>query len=50
MAVEVLEDQGLEKNPNLHLSQLKFQLNLDDFKNNSSLKEELLAEIQKESK
>lgn len=50
MPTENLEEQGLEKNPDLHLAQLKFKLNLSDFKDDGSVKDELLQAIQKDSK
>lgn len=50
MPAENLEEQGLEKNPDLNLAQLKFSLNLNDFKNDSKMKEELMQAIQKDSK
>lgn len=50
MPAENLEEQGLEKNPDLNLAQLKFSLTLSDFKNDSKMKEELMQAIQKDSK
>lgn len=50
MPAENLEEQGLEKNPDLNLAQLKFSLTLNDFKNDSKIKEELMQAIQKDSK
>lgn len=49
MPTENLEEQGLEKNPDLHLAQLKFSLNLPDFKNDTKMKEELLNAIEKDN-
>lgn len=50
MPVENLEEQGLEKNPDLHLAQLKFKLTLSDFKNDAAIKDELMQAIEKDSK
>lgn len=50
MPSENLEEQGLEKNPDLHLSQLKFRLTLSDFKNDSKMKEEIMQAIENDSK
>lgn len=49
MPSENLEEQGLEKNPDLHLAQLKFSLALSEFKNDVKMKEELLQAIEKEN-
>ncbi|KAK8404243.1 hypothetical protein O3P69_000363 [Scylla paramamosain] len=49
MPVENLEEQGLEKNPDLHLAQLKFKLTLSDFKNDPAIKEELVQAIEKDN-
>ncbi|XP_063593657.1 26S proteasome non-ATPase regulatory subunit 6-like [Penaeus indicus] len=49
MPAENLEEQGLEKNPDLNLAQLKFSLTLSDFKNDSKMKEELMQAIQKDN-
>lgn len=50
MPTENLEEQGLEKNPDLHLAQLKFKLTLSDFKNDTAIKDELMQAIEKDSK
>ena len=50
MPSENLEEQGLEKNPNLQLAQLKFLLTLEDRKNDAQTKEELMDAIRKDSK
>lgn len=50
MPSENLEEQGLEKNPNLHLAQLKFLLTLPNFKNDTKIEEELLTGIKEDSK
>jgi len=49
MPSENLEEQGLEKNPNLQLAQLKFLLTLDDRKNDALVKDELLDAIRKDN-
>lgn len=45
MPAENLEEQGLEKNPNLELAQWKFLLSQPEHTNNQSLKERLLSAI-----
>lgn len=50
MPLENLEDDGLEKNPNLQLAQLKFLLSLPENKKHSGLKNELLEAIKADSK
>ena len=45
MPAENMEEQGLEKNPNLKLSQIKFLLSLEEYKNDPKLEEQLLSEI-----
>lgn len=45
MPAENLEEQGLEKNPNLELAQWKFLLTLKENKNNVALKGKLLEAI-----
>ncbi|XP_035794951.1 26S proteasome non-ATPase regulatory subunit 6-like [Anopheles albimanus] len=45
MPVENLEEQGLEKNPNLELSQCKFLLSLPEFRQDKNLAEKLLGAI-----
>lgn len=50
MPAENLEEQGLEKNPDLRLAQLKFSLSLPEHKNDSKLTEELKAAIEEHSK
>jgi len=49
MTAELLEEQGLEKNPDLHLAQLKFRLGLNDFKNDKDMTEELTKAIEKDN-
>uniref|UniRef100_A0A2P2HY06 26S proteasome non-ATPase regulatory subunit 6 n=1 Tax=Hirondellea gigas TaxID=1518452 RepID=A0A2P2HY06_9CRUS len=46
MPTEVLEEQGLEKNPDLRLAQLKFSLSLSEHKNDQKMTEELKASIE----
>ena len=50
MPVENLEEAGLEKNPNLDLSQWKFLLTTDKFRNNKRIGNDLLEAIKKDSK
>lgn len=50
MPVEGLEEEGLEKNPNLELSQWKFLLTTDSYKNDESVKKKLLNGIISDSK
>lgn len=45
MPTENLEEQGLEKNPNLELAQTKFLLTLPEHKNDKALAEKLLNAI-----
>lgn len=49
MPVENLEEQGLEKNPNLELSHCKFLLSLPEFASDKKLSEKLLAAIKAEN-
>ncbi|KAL3272929.1 hypothetical protein HHI36_014388 [Cryptolaemus montrouzieri] len=46
MPIENLEDQGLEKNPDLNLAKYKFLLTIPDFKDVENVKVELLKAIQ----
>ena len=50
MPVENLEEEGLEKNPNLELAQKKFLLTTDEYRDDSKLKKELLTAIEQDSK
>ena len=50
MPSENLEEQGLERNPNLHLAQLKFLLTLPKFKSDEQSEEKLLNGIKEDSK
>ena len=45
MPIENLEEQGLEKNPKLELSQCKFLLSLPEFSNEKALVEKLMSAI-----
>jgi hypothetical protein len=45
MPVENLEHEGLAKNPNLELAQLKFFLTLDQHKNDATAKQQLMDAI-----
>ena len=49
MPLENLEEQGLEKNPNLELAQWKFLLSLDEYKNDERLKQKFIEGIQQDS-
>lgn len=49
MPLENLEEEGLEKNPNLELAQIKFLLSLPEFKNYDNLSAKLLHDIKAES-
>ena len=50
MPFEDLEQEGLEKNPNLELAQYKFLLTTDEYKNDAKLKKDLLSAIEHDSK
>ncbi|KAB7498233.1 26S proteasome non-ATPase regulatory subunit 6 [Armadillidium nasatum] len=49
MPSENLEEQGLERNPNLTLAQKKFLLTLPSHKNDATIKEELLNGIKEDN-
>jgi len=49
MPAENLEEQGLEKNPNLELAQTKFLLTLAEYKQDAALKAKLLEAIRTEN-
>ncbi|XP_058795294.1 26S proteasome non-ATPase regulatory subunit 6 [Phymastichus coffea] len=49
MPLENLEEEGLEKNPNLELAQTKFLLSLAEHKNDAALKNKLMDVIQAEN-
>uniref|UniRef100_T1GI30 Uncharacterized protein n=1 Tax=Megaselia scalaris TaxID=36166 RepID=T1GI30_MEGSC len=49
MPAENLEEQGLEKNPNLELAQWKFLLTLKEHQNNTALKAKLLDAIKNDT-
>lgn len=49
MPLENLEEEGLEKNPNLELAQTKFLLGLPEHKDEVNLKTKLLDAIKAES-
>lgn len=49
MPLENLEEEGLEKNPNLELAQTKFLLSLPEHKDDPYLKNKLLDAIKEES-
>ena len=50
MPVENLEEQGLEKNPNLELAQWKYLLTTDKYKNDAKIRTNLLKAIEADSK
>jgi 26S proteasome regulatory subunit N7 len=45
MPAENLEDESLAKNPNLELSQWKFMLTTDQFKDNIGIRDNLMTAI-----
>lgn len=49
MPIENLEEEGLPKNPNLELAQLKFLLGTDKHKNNGELRKKMLDAIKADS-
>ncbi|XP_030827854.1 26S proteasome non-ATPase regulatory subunit 6 [Strongylocentrotus purpuratus] len=49
MPSENFEDEGLQKNPDLQIAQLRFLLTLESHKNDKKTKDDLLAAIKKES-
>ena len=50
MPLENLEDEGLEKNPDLQLAQWRFLLTTEKHKNDRKIKNDLLDAIKEESK
>lgn len=50
MPLENLEDQGLEKNPNLELAQFKFLLTLPEYKNDRGVHAKISDAIKKGGK
>ena len=50
MPAENLEEQGLEKNPNLDIAQWRFMLSLEQYKNDEKLVKKLMEAIETESK
>jgi hypothetical protein len=50
MPVENLEEEGLPKNPNLELAQLKFHLELPQHKSDDAAKAKLMEAIKTDSK
>lgn len=50
MPLENLEDQGLEKNPDLELAQFKFMLTLPEFKNDRNIHQKISDAIRKDGK
>jgi len=50
MPLENLEDEGLEKNPDLQLAQWKFLLTTDKYKNDRKIKNDLLDAVKEDSK
>lgn len=49
MPVENLEEQGLEKNPNLELAQWKFLLQTQKYKNDKEIKSKILKFVESNS-
>lgn len=49
MPMENMEEQGLEKNPNLELAQIKFLLSRKEHKNDKQLAAQLMEAITTES-
>lgn len=50
MPIENLEEEGLEKNPDLHLAQCKFLLTLPEFKNDRATHQKISEGIKKDGK
>lgn len=50
MPAENLEEQGLEKNPNLELAQAKYLLTLSEFQNDEQTIEKMLDAVRKDCK
>ena len=50
MPVENMEEQGLEKNPDLRLAQIKFSLSLPEHKNDQQMTDTLKTAIVDQSK
>jgi len=49
MPAENLEEEGLPKNPDLELAQLKYQLTQDAYKNDGSIKQKLMDAVEKDN-
>merc|ERR1712142_1291784 len=49
MPAENLEEEGLPKNPDLELAQLKFRLGQESHKNDGALKQKLMESVEKDS-
>ena len=50
MPLENLEEEGLEKNPDLQLAQWRFLLTTDKYKNDRQIKNDLLDAVKEDSK
>lgn len=50
MPLENLEEEGLEKNPNLELAQLKFLLSLPEYRDDQNVRAKLMEAIKKDGK
>ncbi len=50
MPLENMEEEGLEKNPNLEYAQWRFRLGTDLCRNDSTIKNNLTKAIEKDSK
>lgn len=50
MPIENLEDQGLEKNPDLELANFKFLLTLPEYRNDKNVHAKITEAIKKDGK
>lgn len=50
MPLENLEDQGLEKNPDLELAHYKFLLTLPEYRNDKTVQTKIMDAIKKDGK
>lgn len=50
MPIENLEDQGLEKNPDLELAHFKFLLSLPEYRNDRNVHAKITEAIKKDGK
>lgn len=49
MPLENLEEEGLPKNPDLRIAQLRFLLSLPEHRGNAAVREELMAAVRENS-